>query len=169
MGKFIDLTNQKFGKLIAIKPVPSNRQKQQFWICLCECGNQTLVSNGDLKSGNVKSCGCLKSWKEEVITTFLTETGIKFEKEYSFKNLFDKRLLRYDFAIFKNEILFGLIEYNGEQHYIPKDYYDFPTIQKHDKMKIDYCLKNNIPLLILNKQNINFKQDILNFIKKEGD
>jgi len=31
-----------------------------MWICECECGNTTLASSADLRSGHKKSCGCLQ-------------------------------------------------------------------------------------------------------------
>ena len=43
------------------------------------------------------------------------------------------------------------IEYQGEQHYKPVDYFGgekaFIETQKRDKWKIDLCIKNNIKLL----------------------
>lgn len=32
-------------------------QKKTMWVCVCECGNECVVSGGDLKSGHTKSCG----------------------------------------------------------------------------------------------------------------
>lgn len=58
MGKFIDLTNQKFGKLTIVERV-ANQKNQTMWKCLCECGNMVVVSSNHLKSGHTKSCGCL--------------------------------------------------------------------------------------------------------------
>lgn len=31
------------------------------WKCLCDCGNESIVHGHRLKSGNTKSCGCLRS------------------------------------------------------------------------------------------------------------
>ncbi|MBQ8765383.1 MAG: AP2 domain-containing protein [Clostridia bacterium] len=63
MGKMIDLTNQKFGRLTVIGPAPrpkSVKDKSQFWLVVCDCGNQKIVDGHNLRSGNTKSCGCSK-------------------------------------------------------------------------------------------------------------
>ena len=57
MGKFIDLTGQRFGKLTAISRA-ENRGKITFWACNCNCGNSITVDAMSLKRGNTKSCGC---------------------------------------------------------------------------------------------------------------
>lgn len=59
MGKFIDLTGQKFGRLIATHIVGSNNGA--IWECRCECGNTSIVNARDLVGLHTKSCGCLKS------------------------------------------------------------------------------------------------------------
>ena len=59
MGKFIDLTGQKSGKLTAIKRIGTNKWKTAIWLCKCECGNTKNVSTTDFKANKVKSCGCL--------------------------------------------------------------------------------------------------------------
>lgn len=61
LSKVADLTGQKFGKLTALQRVENGKDGKVKWKCLCECGNYKIVSSGDLKSGNVKSCGCLLS------------------------------------------------------------------------------------------------------------
>ena len=48
-----NLTNKKFGKLVAIYPSPHS-----CWHCICECGNEVDVKTGDLTRGFVTSCGC---------------------------------------------------------------------------------------------------------------
>lgn len=54
-----DLTNQKFGKLTALKPV--GKYKREFiWLCRCDCGNETDVRISKLKNGYTKSCSCIK-------------------------------------------------------------------------------------------------------------
>lgn len=54
---FIDLTNKKFGKLTVIR---SDKKvgRNQYWLCKCDCGKETVVMGGALRSGHTKSCGC---------------------------------------------------------------------------------------------------------------
>lgn len=59
-NKFKDLTGQKFGRLLVISH-GGWIKKKTFWKCLCDCGNEKLVYVSHLKSGSIKSCGCLCS------------------------------------------------------------------------------------------------------------
>lgn len=55
-------TGQRFGKLIVLPENESRLsggKKRIYHHCLCDCGNDTWVSTGNLISGEVKSCGCL--------------------------------------------------------------------------------------------------------------
>lgn len=54
-----DITGQKFGRLTVIRQ-NGVRNKHTQWLCKCECGNFTTVCRTNLKSGSVKSCGCLR-------------------------------------------------------------------------------------------------------------
>lgn len=49
----------RFGRLVAIEPVGSNRHHKVLWRCLCDCGKEAIVVGSALRSGIVKSCGCL--------------------------------------------------------------------------------------------------------------
>lgn len=54
-----DITNQRFGKLVAIRPTEKRISKSVVWLCRCDCGRMSEVSCSSLMSGNTKSCGCL--------------------------------------------------------------------------------------------------------------
>lgn len=60
MKKLINLTGKTFGKLTVLKRIekPKNIKTGVYWLCKCECGREHLVSGGNLKSGQVVSCGC---------------------------------------------------------------------------------------------------------------
>lgn len=58
----IDITNQKFGRLTAIK-----KTKVASWLCVCECGKEIIVPYSNLISGAQKSCGC---FREEAKNSF---------------------------------------------------------------------------------------------------
>jgi len=60
MGKFIDQTGRRFGRLIVVERAP-NRGKLTHWRCRCDCGKAHTVYSGYLKDGRTKSCGCLRS------------------------------------------------------------------------------------------------------------
>lgn len=81
MSKILDLTGQKFGRLKVLQFIEI-RKHHSYWLCKCNCGNITEVSNSSLRSGKVKSCGCLRkeTAKENVIksqtTHHLTNTRI---------------------------------------------------------------------------------------------
>lgn len=60
MGKFIDLTGQKFGRLTAISSPGKNKHDKRIWLCRCDCGKEIFTIAGDLKSGQSTSCGCLR-------------------------------------------------------------------------------------------------------------
>lgn len=50
----------KYGQLTVIREHPERIARYIAWVCLCDCGNITVVSGNHLRSGNTKSCGCLR-------------------------------------------------------------------------------------------------------------
>lgn len=71
MGNFIDLTGQKFGRLTVIEK-NGHKGEKIAWLCKCDCGNYVTVTGTGLKSGNTKSCGCLK---KEIVSKIKTKHG----------------------------------------------------------------------------------------------
>lgn len=65
MGKFKDLTGQKFGRLTVIEKMPEKKNRKIIWKCLCDCGSgkEVYTTSGNLSSGNTQSCGCLQKEK----------------------------------------------------------------------------------------------------------
>lgn len=55
--QFKDITNQRFGRLVAIKCV--SRDKAARWLCKCDCGNEKVILGTSLRNGSTKSCGCI--------------------------------------------------------------------------------------------------------------
>ena len=56
----IDITNQRFGRLVAIKRSGFSNRHAAIWECQCDCGNIVHVLSASLRCGDTKSCGCLK-------------------------------------------------------------------------------------------------------------
>ncbi|MFL2118541.1 hypothetical protein ACEN30_00345 [Marinilactibacillus psychrotolerans] len=55
-----DLKGKRFGRLVALEPLPDRQKGRIVWRCQCDCGNQTDVVRSYLTTGQTKSCGCLK-------------------------------------------------------------------------------------------------------------
>lgn len=53
----IDITNQRFGNLVAQEFIPTPGKKGK-WKCLCDCGNEKMVYGSDLRAGKITTCGC---------------------------------------------------------------------------------------------------------------
>jgi len=50
----------RFTKLVVIEQVKLDGRKGRFWRCMCDCGTDTVVYSGHLRSGTTKACGCLQ-------------------------------------------------------------------------------------------------------------
>ena len=55
--KKLDLTGQRFGKLIAMAPA-ENIGRYTAWRCRCDCGQEAVVTTKHLRDGRRTSCGC---------------------------------------------------------------------------------------------------------------
>jgi len=53
----IDVTGQRFGRMVALSPLPP-RNKRTFWLWRCDCGTEKAVSLVHVKGGKIVSCGC---------------------------------------------------------------------------------------------------------------
>lgn len=92
---------------------------------------------------------CRKSKGEQAIKKFLEKYNISFKMEYQFDDLIGTggKPLRFDFAIFKNNKIIHLIEFDGEFHFEKMYINDgHETIKKHDIEKDNYCKMKKIPL-----------------------
>ena len=62
MSKLIDLTGQRFGRLVVVERAANagGPGKQAWWTCRCDCGGAHAVRSQELRDGRVRSCGCLR-------------------------------------------------------------------------------------------------------------
>lgn len=74
---FKDLTGKRFGELTVLRNSPDKLRKELSWICKCTCGEETIVTNGQLIRGTKKSCGCLR---KKSPPNMLVLTGKRFGK-----------------------------------------------------------------------------------------
>ena len=133
----------------------SSPQGIAHWKCLCKhCGNIFTTKGSNIRSVGIQSCGCQHSKGEQKITKMLIDEGYTFSTQYTFPDLIGVGggRLRFDFAIFLNNQLNCLIEYNGLQHYErPQGKWgeEWEKLIENDKRKKEYCKKHCIPLKII--------------------
>lgn len=86
--KKLNLIGQKFNMLTVIGlSEKQTKYKQKYWICLCDCGNVTILSSNLLRRKNqpIKSCGCLRCKK--------TENIIESDDKYAYILIKDKKVI----------------------------------------------------------------------------
>lgn len=69
-----DLSQKRFGRLVAIKIVGKEPNGEFLWECDCDCGKKTIVRSSSLISGHTTSCGCYK--KDCCVTHRETKTRL---------------------------------------------------------------------------------------------
>jgi hypothetical protein len=157
-----NLTGKKFGKLTVIDRGES-RHKQTTWNCHCDCGAKVNIIASNLKRGLSQSCGCVRSRGEEFISKILLDNNISFTKEYKFDDLkgIGGKKLQFDFAIMQDNKLSHLIEFDGVQHFDKENFFYTDTLLENDRLKDEYCKKNNIRLIRLRSYNNLTIEDLL--------
>ena len=61
-GKVIDMTGQRFGKLVVLGLAGMSRHRVATWNVRCDCGKEREVPGTSLRSGNTTTCGCSR-WR----------------------------------------------------------------------------------------------------------
>ena len=98
---------------------------------------------------------CNESQGEKQITSWFYQHNILNTSQKRFRDCRDINTLPFDFYVPELNMC---IEYQGEQHYHPinfggisdeEAYNNFLITQKHDKIKSEYCIKNNIQLICI--------------------
>lgn len=84
MAVLDDLTGRRFGRLLVLRRVARPRHVKfgVFWLCVCDCGSEKLVSASNLRlpRRGTKSCGCLKSESGRK-NSHLARAGLKAKRE----------------------------------------------------------------------------------------
>lgn len=161
----LDLSNVRFGHLVAIEPCGyNNNHTKRLWKCMCDCGNETIVTTSDLTTGNTMSCGCQNLSHGEIgVKKYLDINNIRYIPQNRFDDCRDKLPLPFDFYLPDYNTC---IEYQGEQHYRPIEHFGgddaFIVRKKHDTIKQKYCQQHKINLLVI-PYNKNTEETLDNF------
>lgn len=93
LNNFLDLTNQKFGRLTVLEPTDKRAGSSVIWKCQCECGNICYKSSHSLRQNKAKSCGCLQKesrhqpWKDLTGQQFGRLTVIEKTNESNYEGV----------------------------------------------------------------------------------
>jgi len=55
-----DLTGNRYGQLVVVRLAGQDKHGVSLWDCVCDCGTKKVANSNWMKSGRMKSCGCLK-------------------------------------------------------------------------------------------------------------
>ena len=173
-GPIKNLIGNRYGKLV-VQEMTNQKDNAGhiIWKCQCDCGKICQVASNRLTTYNTLSCGCLKtSAGEELIKNILIKNNINFISQYSFDDCISPKnsKLFFDFAVFdKYNKLAYLIEFDGQQHFIPVKYFgdneQFEYNQLCDQIKNNYCKEHQILLIRIpytKKANLTQKDVIIN-------
>ena len=108
---------------------------------------------------------CKNSKGQDKIKNILSKKNIDFESEKKFDDCYNQRKLPFDFYLPDKNII---IEYDGEQHFRPIEIFGgkktFEKLKINDKIKNNFCKKNNINLIRIPYYEYKNIENILNNI-----
>lgn len=87
MPKLKDLQGLRFGRLVVVSRdykkeqlrLQENKSPRVYWVCMCDCGNQSSVQSSHLLSGHTISCGCVRSEKTKNTNINYKKKKIKYD------------------------------------------------------------------------------------------
>lgn len=115
----------------------------------CSCGRSFEVTTTHFLNGKYKcnKCRGVQSELSSIVEQWLKTHNIEYQMEKRFDDCKNKRIMPFDYFIPN----IGCIEVDGQLHYKARgdNKNNLLQVQANDKIKTEYCRKNNIPLLRL--------------------
>ena len=74
-----NLVGNRYGRL-KVMALDEPHASYRMWRCHCDCGDEITIREGNLLSGNTRSCGCLAGLKGEVFGNLTVITPVKVAK-----------------------------------------------------------------------------------------
>ncbi|MGM1044895.1 MAG: hypothetical protein ACQEXX_01975 [Bacillota bacterium] len=149
---------------IVLSDYSSANEKIRLLHCQCSKSFYMTPSNF-LRGQRCPRCNTFESKGENKVDIYLTKNSINFKRQFKIDGCKLSRHLPFDFCILENHETKCLIEYDGRMHYHSINHFGgentFKLIQKRDKIKNDYCIANNIPLIRIPYWDYNRIEEIL--------
>jgi len=131
----------------------SNEYQEAFSKLQAICPkNHDVETTWDSFRAGKRCARCNESKGEKRVEKYLLEQNFFHDRQFTFDDCKYKKKLPFDFVVFNpDQTINCLIEYDGHFHYIATDMTGgekgLKETQKRDKIKTDYCRKNNIQLI----------------------
>jgi hypothetical protein len=92
MASFIDLTGQRYGKLICLRRV-ADKNGQVCWLCKCECGEEVVLRRSQLRRKGGGSKECKACWHKRLAQLHRKDPAesAKTQRYYHYKGGAKKR------------------------------------------------------------------------------
>lgn len=147
--EFVKELHDKYPNIDLVSGYTAKTEYADFYCNICKA-SWTDIADYVSRRGCPR---CNGASVESQIGEILQQYKINYIPQYSFNDCRDQRALPFDYYIPDCNVL---IEYDGEQHYKPRNFggisdeeakENFKITQFHDKIKTEYCINNNIPLI----------------------
>ena|SRR3990167_2768498 len=86
--KTIDITGQRFGRLMVLEESGRGKNRKVLWKCICDCGKVRICDGVNLRRGNTKSCGCFNNERKSEV--HITHGFLKTPQKRRFYRIFKK-------------------------------------------------------------------------------
>lgn len=114
-----DLSGKRFGRLLVLGQADGMDDSSRLWRCRCDCGNEIVCAEGNLRYGTTKSCGCFQEEqrKENMRNAIHFVDGTCVERIASRKN-FSNNTSGHRGVYRQGKRWRALIGFQGKLHYL---------------------------------------------------
>lgn len=159
--------NLEGNNYLVVSDYVNNRTHIKFKHNVVNCGKEFETSPDEFIRAGTR-CPCITSPKGEKKIAKILDSKIKYKQQYTFDDCKDTKVLRFDFAVFNDNELLYLIEYDGVGHFFPIERFGgidgYYQTKKRDSIKNEYCKYNKIKLFRIPYWEINNIDTILDKI-----
>jgi len=146
---FQDVSNLRYGSLVALRYVGLNNDRVRMWEFICDCGNKTVARLSSVKVGATKSCGC-QSLKQLKYQRYLGENVSNLStifNDYNKKAKKRKLDFKLTFDEFKRMIIQNCYYCGIPPSNIKKGYKDLLMYNGIDRKEsnVGYLIDNVVP------------------------
>lgn len=149
-----DLKGRRFYRWTVLHYSHCDRFRKRQWLCICDCGNERVVSAGNLLKGGSQSCGCVRAENQRRVPKHKKEFGQSFMQTfwYQYQKTAMRRGMLFDLSLEQFEsIVKQDCTYCGEapkpRPSVKRGLYGYPDVNGVDRKDNSqgYTFENCVP------------------------